>query len=59
MSEDKDKKYVPMGLQIPDEMREALRKDADANFRTIWMHLLWILKQYLSEIEVDDKKRGY
>lgn len=59
MSEDKDKKYVPMGLQIPDEMREALRKDADANFRTIGMHLLWILKQYLSEIEVDDKKRGY
>lgn len=48
-----------MGLQIPNEMKEALRKDAEANFRTIGMHLLWILQQYLREIEVDAKKRGY
>ena len=56
---DKQPKNIPMGIQIPDEMREALRKDAESNFRTVGMHLLWILKQYLNEIEIDDKKRGY
>ena len=58
MSEEK-KENVLMGLQIPNEMKEALRKDAEANFRTIGMHLLWILKQHLKEIEVDTTKRGY
>ncbi len=50
------KGWVTMTLRIPKGINEGLREDAKKNMRPIGMHLSYIVRKYL--LEVEEKQKG-
>ena len=45
------KKTKFLGINIPENISEAIGKDAAIHFRTKSQHILWILDRYLLELK--------